>query len=354
MPRIARMLIQEQEAVYHVMSYSALPGLPIGDVEKDYLLNLIKQLSKVYFVEILGVCLMSSHFHILARMHPDRKYSEEEIMKRYELFYGKDDVISKDRMALFRERWSRLSEFVKDIKQRFARYYNKKHDRRGYFWGDRYKSVIVENGETLVNCLAYIDLNPVRAGIVKKPEDYRWNSIGYHFQTGNRDRFLSFDFGMKEFGPSGIRSAPVKSASLSQVNLTGQAVTGEFHPDGITISRAFHWAGGAGVKSQKERLRLYRKYVYETGAVDVTGMKVKIATELIEKERKKGFEVTRADLFKQRTRYFTDSGIIGSKEFVQSTFQNFKNLFQSKNERVPRHVKGLDGIYSMKRLSEKA
>lgn len=305
MPRIARMLIQEKEAIYHVMSYTALPGLPIGDVEKDYLLNLIKQLSKVYFVEILGISLMSSHFHILARMHPDSDYSAEDIKKRYELFYGKDDEISKERMALYRERWSSLSEFVKDIKQRFARYYNKKHDRRGYFWGDRYKSVIVENGETLVNCLAYIDLNPVRAGIVKKPEDYRWNSIGYHFQTGNRDKFLSFDFGMKEFG----------------------------------------------VKSQKERLRLYRKYLYETGAVDVTGSKVKISRELVEKERKKGFEITRADRFKQRTRYFTDSGIIGSKEFVQGTFQNFKHLFQTKNERVPRHVKGLNGIYSMKRLS---
>lgn len=305
MPRIARMLIQEKEAVYHVMSYTALPGLPIGDVEKDYLLNLIKQLSKVYFVEMLGISLMSSHFHILARMHPDSDYSAEDIKKRYELFYGKDDEISKERMALYRERWSSLSEFVKDIKQRFARYYNKKHDRRGYFWGDRYKSVIVENGETLVNCLAYIDLNPVRAGIVKKPEDYRWNSIGYHFQTGNRDKFLSFDFGMKEFG----------------------------------------------VKSQKERLRLYRKYLYETGAVDVTGSKVKISRELVEKERKKGFEITRADRFKQRTRYFTDSGIIGSKEFVQGTFQNFKHLFQTKNERAPRHIKGLDGIYSMKRLS---
>ena len=305
MPRIARMLIQEKEAVYHVMSYTALPGLPIGDVEKDYLLNLIKQLSKVYFVEMLGISLMSTHFHILARMHPDGEYSDEDVRKRYELFYGKDDVMSKEMMALYRERWPSLSEFVKDIKQRFARYYNKKHDRRGYFWGDRYKSVIVENGETLVNCLAYIDLNPVRAGIVKKPEDYRWNSIGYHFQTGNRDGFLSFDFGMKEFG----------------------------------------------VKNKKERLRLYKKYIYETGAVDVTGGKVKISREVVEKERKKGFEITRADRFKQRTRYFTDSGIIGSKEFVQSTFQNFKHLFQTRNERVPRHVKGLDGIYSMKRLS---
>ena len=46
---------------------------------------------------------------------------------------------------------------------------------------------------------ADIDLNPMRAGIVSRPEDYRWNSLGYHVQTNNRDNFLSTDFGLKEF-----------------------------------------------------------------------------------------------------------------------------------------------------------
>ena len=95
-----------------------------------------------------------------------------------------------------RAKLSSLSEFVREIKVGFARYYNKNHHRRGYFWGERFKSVIVENGETLINCLAYIDLNPVRAGLVERPEDYRWNSLGYHVQTNNEDNFLSLDFGL--------------------------------------------------------------------------------------------------------------------------------------------------------------
>ena len=66
---------------------------------------------------------------------------------------------------------------MREIKVGFARYYNRRHNRRGYFWGDRFKSVIVDKGETLVNCLAYIDLNPLRAGMVDRPEDYRWNSL---------------------------------------------------------------------------------------------------------------------------------------------------------------------------------
>ena len=61
------------------------------------------------------------------------------------------------------------------------------------------KVFIVENGETLINCLAYIDLNPLRAVLVERPEEYRWNSLGYHIQTNNKGNFLSTDFGLREF-----------------------------------------------------------------------------------------------------------------------------------------------------------
>jgi putative transposase len=104
-----------------------------------------------------------------------------------------------DLIPSLRLKLSNLSEFIREIKVGFARCYNRRHNRRGYFWGERFKSVIVENGETLINCLAYIDLIPLRAGLVERPEQYRWNSLGYHLQTNNRDNFLSTDFGLKEF-----------------------------------------------------------------------------------------------------------------------------------------------------------
>jgi hypothetical protein len=53
-----------------------------------------------------------------------------------------------------------------------------------------------------------------------------------------------------------------------------------------------------------------------------------------------------------RTRYFTDSGIIGSEEFVSVNYQRFKHLFYSKHEKNPKPIKGLAGVYSLKRLSE--
>jgi len=186
MPRIPRMIITGEPAVYHIMSRTALDGFVMGDVEKEFLLNLIKKMSSVYFVEVLGFCIMGNHFHLLARMLPEDSFTDQEVLDRYRLYYGPDikPELTDEKILSFRKKWSSLSEYVRDIKQRFSRYYNKRHNRKGFFWSDRFKSVIVENGDTLVNCLAYIDLNPVRAGLVSRPEDYRWSSLAIMYRQG--------------------------------------------------------------------------------------------------------------------------------------------------------------------------
>jgi hypothetical protein len=134
-------------------------------------------------------------------------------------------------------------------------------------------------------------------------------------QTNNQDNFLSVDFGLKEFNPP--------SADKCR-------------------------------KSKNERIRRYRRYVYEAGAVNQPEKgKVKVINDkVLEKERNREFELNRSDRFRYRTRYFTDSGIIGSKEFVSINYQRFKHLFYSKHEKKPNPVKGLSGVYSLKRLSE--
>ncbi len=81
------------------------------------------------------------------------------------------------------------------------------------------------------------------------------------------------------------------------------------------------------------------------------GSKV-IDSKVLEKERKKGFQITRVDRFKNKTRHFSDSGIIGTKEFVSVHYQMFKNRFQSKHEKIPKPITGLDGMFSLKRLPE--
>jgi hypothetical protein len=63
------------------------------------------------------------------------------------------------------------------------------------------------------------------------------------------------------------------------------------------------------------------------------------------------FEEGQIDRFKYRTKYFSDSGIIGTKKFVAQNYQRFKHHFQSKNDKIPKLISGLDGVYSLKRLS---
>jgi hypothetical protein len=149
--------------------------------------------------------------------------------------------------------------------------------------------------------LAYIDLNPLRAGLVERPEEYRWNSLGYHVQTNNQDKFLSTDFGLNEFN----------------------------------------------VKSEKERIRSYRRYVYEAGAVNrpEKGKAQVIGDKILEKERNREFELSRSDRFRYRTRYFTDSGVIGSKEFVSMNYQRFKDVFMSKREKAKTCKRIIRGLF---------
>jgi len=99
------------------------------------------------------------------------------------------------------------------------------------------------------------------------------------------------------------------------------------------------------VKSKIERVRRYRRYVYEAGAINqpAKGKIQVIDNKVLEKERSRGFELSRTDRFRYRTRYFTDSGIIGSKEFVAENYQRFKHLFYSKHEKKPKPIKGLEG-----------
>ncbi len=306
MPRKSRMIVDGEPAVYHVMSRTALDGFVLGDHEKNYFLRHIKHLSSVYFAEILGLYIMGNHFHIVVRIHVGEDYSDEEISERYGIYYQNDKIKRipmPDQIPILREKWQKLSEFVKDIKQGFARYYNRTHKRRGFFWSERYKSVLVEDGETLINCLAYVDLNPLRAGLVTRPDDYRWGSLGYHHQTGNKDEFLSLDFGI----------------------------------------------GGCENMKYRDRLAKYRQFVYEVGSLETNKGK-NIDTQIVNDEKAKDYVVGPTERFLARTRYFTDSGIIGSKQFVRDLWQLFKSP-DDNPAKIPIHISGLKGLYSLKRLS---
>jgi len=77
-----------------------------------------------------------------------------------------------------------------------------------------------------------------------------------------------------------------------------------------------------------------------------------IKEETLKKERKKNYKLSKSDLFLYKTRYFSDSGIIGSKAFVEKNYQLFKHHFISKNKKKPKPIEGLNGIFSLKKLAD--
>ena len=295
MARMPRFLLTHRQTTYHVISRTALDGYPLGDQEKSLLLGIMQNLSAVYFCQVLGFCLMGNHFHLLVTMLPENEITDQEVQASFQQRYGDEYTLMPGQIPFYRQKWTSLSEYVKEIKQTFTRVYNKKRGRKGTFWAERFKSLIVEKGETLINCLAYIDLNPIRANLVDKPEDYRWSSLGYRFRSHRKDPFLSWNLGLEEYN----------------------------------------------VDSSKERLRLYREFVYARGGIDTGKGKVLEGVPLPEC----------VERFIQRTRFFTEAGIIGSREFVRQGFEHFRDLIQPKRERRPHKIQGLEQTYSLKRLT---
>lgn len=305
MARSPRITNPSEPTVYHLISRTTLLGFPMGDVEKDFFVELVRKFARIYFVEVLGFCCMGNHFHLLVRMFPDDDYSDENILERFAYCYGRHRKLLDGQIPYYRERWSNISKFMHEIKLRFTWFFNKRHDHKGYFWGERFKSVIVEDGDALLNCLAYIDLNPLRAGLVEQPEDYRWSSIGWHVQTGNKGHFLSLSFGLEEQGGS----------------------------------------------AASERLPQYRAFLYDVGSLN-SSKGARIDEVSLAREQGKDFELTRINRFRYRTKYFTDSGIIGSKRYVALVYNSIKHRLPSKREKIPQPITGLDGIFSLKKFAE--
>jgi putative transposase len=82
-----------------------------------------------------------------------------------------------------------LSKFMQYLNTNFAKAYNKKHGREGHFWRNRFGSTVIESETQLFNTIAYVELNMIRAGVVQKPEDWKYSSYHAHAH-GQEDKIL--------------------------------------------------------------------------------------------------------------------------------------------------------------------
>jgi REP element-mobilizing transposase RayT len=170
----------------------------LGDAEREQFVDYMRVYERFCGLRVLAFCVMSNHFHILLEVpatpeqggtdwsderlldHLSGLYSKQQMGKlRWELEHyraqNNTEAAEAFRERYFRRMWD-LSQFMKPLKQRFTSWFNRNHERKGTLWEERFKSVLVEDGHAARTMAAYIDLNPVRAGMVDDPKDYRWCS----------------------------------------------------------------------------------------------------------------------------------------------------------------------------------
>ena len=176
---------------YHIMSRTIWQDFLIKDKDKEQFMILLSWLSKTYFVETKAFNILDNHFHLLINIHVPEDVSELEIENRFDNYYQNKKNYNPNEREKLLDRFGDLSCFMKDVKERFAKYINKKNNRKGHFWSGRFKSKILKTDEQLFTCIQYIDLNAVRANIVKYAHDYKFCTPGHIFKTANKPNIIN-------------------------------------------------------------------------------------------------------------------------------------------------------------------
>ena len=188
---------------HHIIQRGNNRQLIFMDVaDRQLFLDLLEEHSRQFGVAIHSYVLMDNHIHVLATP------STAEA----------------------------LPGMMQAVGRRYVRYFNDRYHRTGTLWDGRYKSTLVQSESYLLICMAYVDLNPVRAGMVAQPADYAWSSHGHY--TGQRtDKLITPHSLAWELGNTPF-AREAAYASLVQGGLAQRAQTA------ITDSVLYGWALG--------------------------------------------------------------------------------------------------------------
>jgi len=333
----------EKPIIYHLVSRIVDRRFVFGEAEREHFRMLMRMYENFSGCQVLSYCIMSNHFHILLEVPPMAAsgLTDAELLKRLsatssEVFVAgiakeleearamvaqglADEAYVKRIHERFTYRMHDLGEFMKALLQRFTRWYNSKNDRTGTLWEERYKSVIVEDGLAAKTMAAYIDLNPVRAGMVADPADYRWSSYGEAMGGGAKGNGKKARAGL-------VRALRAHKGYAADAMYWNQGVAREYRM--LLLER--------GVEQLEEA-------VGETGEREVKvkhkGMKKElVAAELAQLER--GKEVAIGKMLRCRVRYFTDGAVIGSRGFVEEVFLKSRERFGANRKDGARKLRG--------------
>ena len=306
--RQARLKAPEDHEVayYHCLSRVVNREFVLGVEERERFVEMMRCYEHFCGVRVLTCCVLSNHFHLLLALprRPAALPGDEELPARAKAVYTpqalgtlrwrlehwrKDGAPAEAgalRAQVCRRMWD-LGFYMKGLKQRFGGWFNRRTGRRGTRWEERFKSVLVEGGEALAVIAAYLDLNPVRAGIVGDPKDWRWSG-----------------FGAALGGVAKARSGLREVMRLHRGREIGET----------------------------EALEAYRAFVFEAAGERAPGSNGErgrrgAKPEAVAEVQAAAGRLSRAELLRCRVRHFADGAAIGSKKFVEAVFQKERHRF---------------------------
>ena len=311
-------------AYYHCVSRVVDRRFILQNEERERFVRLMRAYETFCQVRVVTYCVMSNHFHILVEVKPrpeGKSFSDEWVVQQVSAIYskfsvrmlrqtledwrkrGNDQAADKLKEQYLRRMWD-VSQFMKELKQRFSLWYNKRVQRKGTLWEERFCSVLVEGaGTALAVMSAYIDLNPVRAGIVADPKDYRW--CGYAECVAGGRRALA---GLSMVMELCCEKKPEKPSQLMEAYRT--------------------WLYGRG---QEKR--------------DMEGGKVLrpgFTKEAVKQTREKRGKLSLSEMLRCRVRYFTQGAVLGSRSFVDNFFALRRERFGASRKHGAKPMRGAD------------
>ena len=317
--------------MYHCISRVVDRRFAFGDDEREHFRMFMRMQENFSGCRVLSYCVMSNHFHILLEVPqvPEGGISDGVLLKRLSAIYAEAvvAVVAKELAdargsgnqsyaeeihTRYGYRMHSLSEFMKALLIRFTRWFNRTHQRCGTLWEERFKSVIVESGVAARTMAAYVDLNPVRAGMVADPAEYRWSSYGEAVGGGSKGN-------------------------------------GKKAREGIVRACLSHQGGGFDAEKWKDVSRIYRRAMglalgRKSGRAEVGSSPVvtKNTEEMLASEDNETVlpDLGMAGMLRHRVRYFTDGAVIGSKAFVNEAFAGARERFTEKRKDGARKLRG--------------
>jgi len=306
-------------SVFHCISRTVGGQRLLTDLCRERFVDLLLPLADFCGLQILTYCILSNHFHLLVRVPPASEVPDAELLRRAVSLYGPDGLlprlIQQDlegsgalqpalRQSLLR-RMGDISPFMQELKQGFTHWYNRRHERFGTLWAERFRSVLVEDTPGVLRIVAaYIDLNPVRAGMVSDPKDYRFS--GYH-------RAL--------IGNKGLQQGLMRCLGMAD----WEAAAEEYRSGLLTQARG---PGEAPPDREALRARL-----------------------------EAGGKLGLGEILHLRIRHLTCGVALGSKDFTESVFVRYRERFGAKRRsgaRPIRHAPALKDLSCLRDLRVRA